>query len=55
VNCYVEKSVIDNALGIFQDTSPSLVIHARASDNTWTEGPDQDIGENPSVTVIKDL
>jgi hypothetical protein len=55
VNCYIVKSIIDAATNIFLNTSSSLVIHARASDNTWTAGSGQNIGGNPSVTVVKDL
>lgn len=36
-------------------TSSSLVIHARASDSTWTAGTNLTILGNSSVDVIKDL
>jgi hypothetical protein len=55
INCYASRPVINNAINIFQNTSPSLVIRVRASDNTWTAGSGQNIGGNPSVTVIKNL
>ena len=39
----------------FNATSPNLVIHARASDSTWTAGTNLSIKGNTSVDVIKDL
>ncbi|MFZ4536907.1 leucine-rich repeat domain-containing protein [Propionivibrio sp.] len=55
VDCYVTKTIIDSATSIFQTTSVSLVIHARASDSTWTAGIGLTIGGNSSVDVVKDL
>jgi hypothetical protein len=55
VNCYVTKTIIDAALNIFENTSAALVIHARASDATWTVGTGLTIGGNTSVDVVKDL
>jgi len=51
VNCYVTRTIFNqpNIIGI----SGITTIHARASDSTWTAGPDN-IGGQP-VTVIKDL
>jgi hypothetical protein len=55
VNCYVTKTIIDAATGIFQNTASPLTIHARAIDGTWTAGTGLSIGGNTNVTVIKDL
>ena len=55
VNAYVTKTLIDSADSIFTDTAPTLTIHARSSDSTWTTGTGLTIGGNTNVTVIKDI
>jgi len=53
LNCNVPlTSIGENA---FRTTSANLVIHARASDSTWTAGTNLSIKGNTSVDVIKDL
>jgi len=52
VNCYTTRPVLD-VLKTLDGTSVAT-IHARASDNTWTEGTFT-IGGQGSITVIKDL
>ena len=53
INCYTTLTSIGTD-AFFITTSP-LIIHARASDATWTEGTGLSIGGNSDVTVIKDL
>lgn len=52
-NIYTTFSVIDvdNTLVFTAITG----IHARADDGSWTEGPNQTIGDKAGITVIKDL
>ena len=54
LNCNVPLTSITGS-NTFGSTSPNLVIHARASDSTWTAGTNLSIGGNTSVDVIKDL
>jgi hypothetical protein len=53
INCNIPLTSI-NATAFYQ-THANLVIHARASDSTWTAGTNLTIGGNTSVDVIKDL
>jgi hypothetical protein len=53
INCNIPLTSI-NASAFYQ-THANLVIHARASDSTWTAGTNLTIGGNTSVDVIKDL
>ena len=53
LNCNVPLTSIGS--GAFHQTSSNLVIHARASDSTWTAGTNLNILGNSSVDVIKDL
>lgn len=53
VNCYIEKTIIDSATGVFI-SSGITTLHARSTDGTWTEGPGQSIG-GVTVEVFKDL
>jgi hypothetical protein len=53
LNCNIPLTSI--GAGAFSYTSSNLVIHARASDSTWTAGTNLSIKGNTSVDVIKDL
>ena len=53
IDCFVPKSIF--ASDSLAGTSANLVIHARASDLTWSGGLNQSVAGNPSVDVIKDL
>ncbi len=54
-NCYVDKSLIDAATGIFIDCTSLTEIHVLATDSSWTAGPGQTIGGKSGIEVIKDL
>ena len=53
LNCNVPLTSIGT--NAFQETNSNLVIHARASDSSWTAGTNLSIKGNTSVDVIKDL
>ena len=53
VNCYIDKSIIDNGTDCFLN-SGITTIHVRSSDASWTAGVGQTIG-GKTVEVIKDL
>jgi hypothetical protein len=53
LNCNIPLTSIGT--NAFMYTSSNLVIHARASDSTWTAGTNLSIKGNSSVDVIKDL
>jgi len=50
INCNVDKTVIDNATGVFFGTASPLTINA-PSGLGWTAGSGQTIGGNINVTV----
>jgi hypothetical protein len=53
INCNIPLTSIGT--NAFYQTHANLVIHARASDSTWTAGTNLTIAGNTSVDVIKDL
>ena len=53
VNCYIDKSIIDNGTDCFLN-SGITTIHVRSTDTSWTAGAGQTIG-GKTVEVIKDL
>lgn len=53
LNCNIPLTSIGTAA--LNGTSANLVIHARASDSSWTAGTNLSIKGNTSVDVIKDL
>jgi len=56
INCNVSRNIFQgNNENTLVFTPLGLVINARASDDTWTAGPNQSIGGNNDVTVFKNL
>jgi hypothetical protein len=58
VNCFITKTIIDAATGIFQSTASPLTINVPTSGavaDTWTPGTGLSIGGNTNVTVVKNL
>ena len=55
IDCFTTKTVADSF--DFRETAngATLVVHARASDSTWTAGTNLTIAQKAGVTVIKDL
>jgi hypothetical protein len=53
VLCYVTKDIIDG--GNKLNNTSITTIRARATDGTWTAGAGQTVGNQPDITVIKDL
>ena len=54
VNCYTTLAAFVGS-NAFQSTASPLIIHARATDGTWTAGTGLSFQGNNNVTVIKDL
>jgi hypothetical protein len=54
VDCYTTQGAFVGS-GAFSSTASPLTIHARASDETWTEGTGLEFQGNTNVTVIKNL
>jgi hypothetical protein len=52
MNCFVTRTIINQA-GVLDGTAFPFTINARASDATWTAGPDVIGGQ--IVTVVKNL
>ena len=53
MNCYVTRTTVDAGTNVLQGTAFPFTINARASDATWTAGPDTVAGQ--TVTVVKNL
>jgi hypothetical protein len=55
IDCFTTKTVADSFDWRGTANGATLVVHARASDSTWTAGTNLTIAQKAGVTVIKDL